>query len=221
MPANNEEARKNGHKRRQSYHHRNRRVVIPDGVMAVGLIVGAHGLGGEVKVELHTDFPERFVTDRVLLLGSDLHEVRIVSARPHQAFYLIRFEGVTSRSDTDSLRGEWLFIRDEEAVLLDDETFWIHDIIGMVVQDIGGRRLGTVRNILQTGANDVYLIQPAEGVNGGRDILLPAIPDVIKHVDLANRVIEVDLIPGLLDDDRVVHDRAPAAEHTGGHVRTV
>ena len=187
-------------RQRRGYHHRNRSVTVPDGAMAVGLIVGAHGLNGEVKIELHTDFPERFTAGNSVLMGADLAEVEIETGRPHKAFYLVRFNGVTNRTDAENLRGQWLFIRDEDAVPLGDGVYWIHDIIGMEVQDTDGRLLGTVRNILETGANDVYVVDAAQGINRGREILLPAISDVIQTIDLENRVFVVHLIPGLIDE---------------------
>jgi len=183
-----------------SYHHRNRRVIIPEGVMAVGLIVGAHGLRGELKIESHTDFAERFATGNTILLGTDLIEIQIRNSRPHMEFFLLTFDGVTSRSAAEDLRGQWLFIPDEEATVLDDDTYWIHDIIGMHVHDSEGRLLGTVHNILETGANDVYLVTPVDGINQGREILLPAIAEVVENVDSQKRVITVNLIPGLLDE---------------------
>jgi 16S rRNA processing protein RimM len=183
------------------YHHRNRRVIIPDGVMAVGLIAGVHGLRGELKVEPHTDFPERFDVGKTVLMGTDLAEVKILSSRPHKELYLVRLEGVNDRSTAESLRGNWLFIPEVDATALEEDTFWIHDLVGMEVVDRSGRTLGSVHNIMATGANNVYLITPAEGINRGREILLPAIADVVQSVDADQRRIVVELIPGLLADE--------------------
>jgi 16S rRNA processing protein RimM len=185
----------------QSYYHRNRRVIVPDGVMAVGLIVGAHGLRGEVRVESHTDFPERFAAGNTLLMGLALTEIEIETSRPHKAFHLLQFSGVTNRTEAENLRGQWLFISNEDAAPLAIDTYWIHDIVGMAVKDAEGRLLGTVRQIIETGANDVYIVDPAAGVNQGREILLPAIADVVQAVNLEERVILVELMPGLLDED--------------------
>lgn len=184
-----------------SYHYRNRRVVIPDGVMAIGVIVGAHGLGGEVKIEVHTDYPERFAEGNTILMGVELLATRIAASRPHKNLQLVRFHGIGNRSEAENLRGQWLFIADEDAAALEDDVYWIHDLVGMEVRDTAGRVLGTVHNVLQTGANDVYLIAPAEGINRGREILLPAIADVVQRVDPTHRLIVVDLMPGLLEEE--------------------
>jgi len=183
-----------------TYHHRNRQVTIPDGAMAVGLIVGAHGLRGELKIELHTDYEQRFAVGNSILLGEKLIEVKILTSRPHKAFQLIRIAGVDSRSDAEGMRGQWLFIPDDEAISLENDEYWIHDIVGITVVDTQGRVLGTVRNILETGANDVYIIDANEELKIGREILLPAISEVVQEIDTDNRTLTVELIPGLLED---------------------
>jgi len=185
----------------RTYVHRNRSVFVPRGMMAVGLIVGAHGLRGEVRVELHTDFPERFTPGNELFLGDDLVVTQILSARPHKNELLVLLEGVLDRAGAESLRGTWVFIDEQDAADLEDGAFWVHDIIGMNVQATDGRRLGRVTDVISAGgANDVYVVKPSASVNHGRELLLPAIPDVIQTVDLDSRLITVALIPGILDE---------------------
>lgn len=210
-----------GKRKEKVYTHRNQRVIIPDGHLAVGLIVGVHGLNGEVKVELHTDFPERFEAGRTIYLTDELKEISIVSARPHKGQMLIHFAGVTNRNQAEELRQSWLFVSNEEANALDEDTYWIHDLVGMTVVEIpsgidetaenflddldsanhGVRELGTVKEVLATGANDVYIIQPFGSINRGRDLLLPAIADVIQQVDVEKQRMLVRLQPGLLEEE--------------------
>jgi 16S rRNA processing protein RimM len=182
----------------QTYLHRNQRVRIPDGYMAVGLITNSHGLRGEVKVELHTDFPERFAPDVVVYLGEELEETVIREARPHQGQLLLQFHGIDDRTKSDSLRGLWVFIHEDEAVDLEEDTYFVHDIIGLAVQTTSGEPLGTVEEVLFTGANDVYVVRPPGEPK--REILLPAIEEVIKKVDLENGLLIVELLPGLIDE---------------------
>lgn len=185
----------------RTYIHRNRSVFVPRGMMAVGLIVGAHGLRGEVRVELHTDFPERFTPGNELFLGNDLVAAQVMSARPHKNELLILLEEVLDRTAAESLRGTWLFIHEQDAADLEDGAFWVHDIIGMSVQATDGRQLGHVTDVISAGgANDVYIVKPSASVNRGRELLLPAIPSVIQAVDLDSRLITVALIPGILDE---------------------
>jgi 16S rRNA processing protein RimM len=182
----------------ETYTHRNRRVRIPSGYMAVGMITSVHGLRGEVKVELHTDFPERFASGGEIYLGEDLEKLTIASVRPHQGQMLMQFQGVDNRDAAEDLRGIWLFIPEEDAMELEEDTYFIHDIIGLSVQTSDGKLLGTLSDVLSTGANDVYVVQTPDEPR--REILLPAIDQVIKKVDLDEGIMFVDLLPGLLDE---------------------
>lgn len=181
--------------------HRNRQVRIPDEHLAVGVIVGVHGLRGEVKVELHTDFPERFQAGVELLLSEELVPQRIETARPHKNHMLIRFEQVYTREAAEELRNQWLFVHEEQAIELDEDTFWVHDIVGLHVRTEAGQRLGQVTDVLFTGgANEVYVVQPEGALNNGREILLPAIADVVQTVDLEAGELVVRLPEGLLEE---------------------
>jgi 16S rRNA processing protein RimM len=190
-------------KKSQVYRIRNQEVVVPDGCLAVGHIVGVHGLRGEVKVELYTDFPERFAQGETLLLGADLSEVEIIGVRPHKQNLLMHFGGVVDRTAAERLRGLWLFVPESEAAELADDVYWIHDIIGLRVLEADGRVLGEIVQVLATGANDVYIVRPGAGQNRGQEILLPAIPDVVLAIDLAQGTMTVRVPDGLLDAESV------------------
>jgi 16S rRNA processing protein RimM len=193
-------AKKSGASKRpvQTYLHRNQRVRIPEGFMAVGMITSVHGLRGEVKMELHTDFPERFVAGGVVYLGEELEEVTISAARPHQGQMLMQFSGIEDRDTAETLRGLWIFIPEDEAVELEEDTYFVHDMIGLSVQTGEGKLLGTLSEVLFTGANDVYVVETPDEPH--REILLPAIPEVIKNVDLEQGILTVEPLPGLLDE---------------------
>ena len=182
----------------QTFVHRNRKVRIPDGYLAVGMITTAHGLRGEVKVELHTDFPERFAPGVEVYLGERLEKATIRSARPHQGQILLQFNGVDDRAATDALRSVWIFVPETEAVELEEDIYYVHDIIGLAVQTVDGKPIGTVTDVLFTGANEVYIVAPPD--EPSREILLPAIADVIKEVDLEQGLMIVELLPGLIDE---------------------
>jgi 16S rRNA processing protein RimM len=177
-------------------------VDVPAGYLAVGKVITAHGTHGEISVEPFTDFPEeRFAPGQVMLLGDEMESVEIEASRPHKSRMLVRFEHITSRDEAEALRGTWIFIPEEDAAELEDDTYYVHQIIGLTVQTVDGQILGTVGDVLVTGANDVYLIKPAAGVNGGREILLPAIGEVIVEVDVAGGRLLVNLLPGILDPE--------------------
>ncbi len=183
-------------RRTTTYLHRNRRVRVPDGHLAVGYIVGAHGLRGEVRVELHTDFPDRFVPGLRVYLGEELEPIDVQHARPHQNQLLLLLDGIHNRAAAEELRGLWLFIPDEQAAPLEEDTYFVHDIIGLRVVTDDGRALGKITEVLITGANDVYVVQDASK----REVLLPAIADVVRLVDLDAGEMTVTLLPGLLDE---------------------
>ncbi len=182
----------------ETYTHRNRKVRIPVGYLAVGMIIGPHGLRGELKVEIHSDNPARFDPGNRLWLGQDLEEMKIISSRPHKGQTLLILSGVADRTAAEAMSGEWLFIPEQEAAELEPDTYYVHDIVGAAVQTADGRMLGVVKEVLFTGANEVYVVTPPDAPD--REILIPAIADVIQHVDLAEGVITINLLPGLLED---------------------
>jgi len=180
--------------------HRNRAVHVPDGHMAVGRVIGAHGLTGELRVELHTDFPERFAPGTFVLLGDELRSYKVEGSREHRGMILLVLTGVDNRTAAEELTGEWLFIPESAAMPLPEGEFWVHDIIGLAVVDESGQPIGRVTDVLQTGANDVYIIAPAENINRGKELLIPAIAEVVQQVNLAERTMTIHLVPGLIDE---------------------
>ncbi|CAN5458763.1 hypothetical protein BH10CHL1_BH10CHL1_29500 [soil metagenome] len=182
------------------YMHRNKPVRVPDGFIAVGLITSIHGLKGELKVELHTDFPERFAAGTSLFVGEELVETKILQARPHKNQMLLMLEGIKGSDQAEAMRGAWLFVNEDDAVELEEDTYWVHEIVGIAVQTEEGQQLGTVTEVIFTGANEVYVLQTEPAVNQGKPLLLPAIGDVVQNVDLAANLMTVRLLPGLLDE---------------------
>lgn len=181
-----------------TYQHRNETVFVPTGYIAVGRVTAPHSLRGEVRVEPHTDFPERFTAGMSLFVGADLQAITVESARPHKNQILLQLAGVQNRNDAEALRGTWLFVKEADAVALDDDTYWVHDIVGLTVQTEEGEQLGIVTDVLFTGANDVYVIAGTDDAGNAREILVPAIADVVQEVDLAAQRIVVRLLPGLV-----------------------
>lgn len=172
----------------------------PEGYLAIGYIVGVHGLRGELKVELYTDFPERFESGVEVLIGERLQKYLIENSRPHKTHLLLKLKKIDRREDAELLRNQWILIDEEDAVALEEDEYWIHEILGLHVLTEAGQLLGEVIDVLHTGANDVYvvLLDPPRG--NQTELLLPAIGDVVKAVDLEQETITVQLLPGLLDD---------------------
>lgn len=181
------------------YYVRNQAVVVPAGYLAVGQIVGAHGLYGELKVEAYSDFPDRFAPGATLFLGEDLEKVQVTSMRPHKTTLLVQLEAIDDRNEAEEVRGLWLYVPEAEAGELEEGQYWIHDIIGLQVVTVDGTQIGKITDIVATGANDVYVVRPAGKINQGRDVLLPAIADVVERVDLEQGTMVIRLLEGLID----------------------
>lgn len=168
---------------------------IAPGYIAIGQITSVHGVRGEVKVTLYTDFPERFLQKPVVYLGPDALPVRVLGARPHQDAMLVRFEGYADRTAADTLRGLWVQIPETDVAPLEEGEQYVFKLIGLRVRTTDGRSLGTISEVLATGANEVFVVQSEDGT----EFLIPYISDVIaeEHMDLGEIVVHP--VPGLLD----------------------
>lgn len=165
--------------------------------LAIGRVVKPHGVGGEVRVEVHTDVPDRFAWLESVYVGQDQPAPYAVeSVRFHQAFVLIKLAGVDTRTAADSLRNEWLLVPESEAIPLEEGEYFLHDLIGLEVVVNDGRTLGRLAEVLETGANNVFVVAG----DGGKQLLIPDIPDVVKEIDFANHRMTVELLPGLIGD---------------------
>ncbi len=166
--------------------------------LAVGQIIGPHGIRGEVKVEVLTDYPERYHPGTKLFMGHGTDDaealpVQIASSRPHQGRMLVRLASVPDRNAAELLRGLYLLIPEREAMPLGEHENYLHDVIGIRVETEAGEALGEVTEIIITPANDVYVVVGPQG-----EVLVPAVRDVVLGVDLANHVMRVALPDGLL-----------------------
>jgi len=166
--------------------------------VAVGKVVGVFGIGGEVKVEAFTSFPERFTETPLLYVGDQHTPYKVLRAHPHKHHMLLQLEGTESIEAAERLRGLTLYIPADQIHALPENQYYLHDIVGLRVLHVDGRELGTVEDILLTGGVDLFVVQSS---HTGKQILLPAVKEFIKAVDISAGVLEVDPIPGLFDDD--------------------
>ncbi len=153
--------------------------------VAVGRIVRAHGVRGEVGVHPHTEVEDRFAPGAVLHL-EDGRSLTVKAARRHRGRPLLLFEGIGDRDAAEGLRGAYLFVPVEALPELPPDSYWPHELEGCEVVTTDGRRLGTVAEVLRGPANDVWVARGDEG-----DTLVPALKHVVKGVDLVGRRIEV------------------------------
>jgi 16S rRNA processing protein RimM len=164
--------------------------------LIVGKIRRPHGVHGEVVAEINTDFLERMSPKKAIYLGERHVKLVIASQRPHNEGLLLGFEGVTTPEQAGHYRNHILSICTSEASELPEGEFYHHELLDMDVVDGAGNPLGTLTEILETGANDVYVVTDS----AGRELLLPAIPEVVLNVDLGARTMKVHLLPGLVDE---------------------
>lgn len=168
----------------------------PDWLL-VGEIVGAFGLGGEVKVRPETDFPDRFTHTPTLYLGPDHQPMRVTSARVMRVDHvLLHLEGVDDATTAGRLRGTLLYVPASEAVALPPDQFFLHDVIGLRAERPNGTVLGTISDVLTGPGNDVFVVRAA---GTGHEVLVPAVKEMIKRVDVAAGVVVMEPIAGLFD----------------------
>jgi 16S rRNA processing protein RimM len=161
--------------------------------LVVGKVRRPHGVTGEALVEIHTDFPERLAPKTRLFAGEARRPLTIRSARPHKDGLLLAFEGLAAPEQVGLLRNQWLYIPVAERPPLPEGEYYHHQIVGLHVVDEDGQELGEVTEILETGANDVYVVKR----DAKADLLLPAIAAVVLDVDLPRKTMRVHLLPGL------------------------
>ncbi|MBD7942720.1 ribosome maturation factor RimM [Psychrobacillus sp. Sa2BUA9] len=165
----------------------------------VGKIVNTHGIWGEVRVISTTDFPdERYQVGNELGLfktdGSKPIIVKITSHRKHKNFDLLTFEGYTLLKDVEAFRDATLKVSEKYLTELDENEYYYHEIIDCTVISTEGETIGTVTEILQTGANDVWTVQPSKG----KAHYIPYIEDVVKKIDVDKKEITIEVLEGLL-----------------------
>lgn len=168
--------------------------------IAVAEVTAPHGLRGEVRALPLTDFPGRFKPPLRLRArkGQEVATLEVERARPHKGFVVIKFAGVDSIDDAEKLRGAILEVPRSEVVPLEPGRYYFHEIEGLDVVTTDGRYLGKVTRVIRGVANDVYEVERrARGRRRGRIVLVPAVREFVKNIDLERGEMTVALIPGL------------------------
>ena len=163
--------------------------------LVIGFFRRPHGLRGEIIMDLHTDFPDRIKPGRKIYLGKKYEAATIGDVRVYGRGLLVQLRGFDTPESVGRFRNQWVNVRMEEVPPLPDGKHYKYELIGLEVMDVDGNTLGKVEEILETGANDVYVVRSDDG----REVLLPAIPSVILGLDMKRRLLTVHLLDGLIE----------------------
>ena len=163
--------------------------------LQVGVISSTHGIRGEVKVFPTTDDPVRFKKLKNVLLdtGREQLELEVQSVKFFKQFVIVKFKGIDNINDIEMYKGKRLLIPREDAVALGEDEYYIADLIGMEVFTEEGR-FGVLKDVMETGANEVYIIASDE--HG--EVLVPAIRQCILDVDIKEKKMKIHLMEGLI-----------------------
>lgn len=164
--------------------------------IVIGKIVAPIGTRGEVKAIVLTDFPERFEAEAELDLkfaDGSYRTVKIEALRQHKDGLVLKLNGVETRDDAEAIRNAEFVIDENDLAELPSGSYYVFDLIGVKVATDDGRDLGVVTEILQGGANDVYVTSMG--------LCIPALKDIVANVDLDEGLMTIRPVPGLLPED--------------------
>lgn len=175
------------------------RVFMMEKLLKVGVISSTHGLKGEVKVFPTTDDVKRFRQLKEVLLdaGDEKPVLQIEQVKFFKQFVILKFKGIDDIEDVQKYKGKDLLVTRENAVELKKDEYFIADLIGVSVISDDNSLRGILKDVIQTGANDVYVID----LEDGRQLLLPAIKECVLMVDLDENMMKIHVLDGLLDNE--------------------
>lgn len=167
----------------------------------VGAITQTHGIKGEVKVFPMTDDINRFKNMKDLLLDAGregMIKLEVESVRPQKNLVILKFKGIDNINDIEKYKGRGLYVTKENRVKLKPDEYFIADLIGLKVylEEEPEEAFGTITDVLETGANDVYEIKTVDS----KEVLVPAIKDCIKSIDVDNDRVVIHLLKGMMED---------------------
>lgn len=166
-----------------------------DDLLKVGVITSTHGIRGEVKVFPTTDDPKRFLDLEEIILdtGKEKKTLSIQYVKFFKNMVILKFKEFDNINDVEIYRQKDLYVTREQAVPLEENEYFIADLIGLKAVSDEGEELGEIADVLQTAANDIYVIKK----QGTSDLLVPAIRECVLSVDIAGGIVTLHLLPGL------------------------
>jgi 16S rRNA processing protein RimM len=162
----------------------------------IGQVVALFGIRGELKVRLLTDIPDRFEQLEAIYLGTEHRQHTIERVRPYKGeMIVLKLAGLEDANAATPLLRQEIMIPESQLAQLPPDSYYQHDILGLTVLTLDGRVIGPIIDILQTGSNDVYTLKESDG----RQVMIPAIKEVVKRIDLIRHTMYIDPLPGLLE----------------------
>lgn len=165
----------------------------------IGRVAKPHGVRGKIKIEYFGEDPGRFPPYQKIFIKNDSGQpepFEILEVTPQLPRLILRLKGIERVEETEGLIGKEIFVRREDLPKLEQGEYYWFEILGMTVETEGGRRIGTVKEIFPTGANDVYVVAGKRG-----EIFLPATEEVIRSIDRQKRVMRVVRMEGLWEEE--------------------
>ncbi len=183
-------------KPRQHRHNRPQVFNEYDEYTWIGTIVNCHGIQGELKINPLTDTPEYYLeTTHFFIEQSDkLIPFQVERMRFHKNQWIVKLATIDDRDTAETYRKYRVMLEDSQLRPLEEGEFFLHQIIGCQITDLEGTFLGKITEVLQTGANDVYSV-----AGGKQSFLVPAVPDIVKEINIEQKTIRIDPIPGLIE----------------------
>lgn len=173
---------------------------VTDGLIQIGTIIGAHGIGGAVRVYSYAESADCYAPGSQLTVITSTNEAkryRILKALPHKKVMRLWLKGITTRNQAEVLVEAGVYCDKKDLPPLEPDTYYWRDLLGMDVYDVDDHLLGEVVQIIPTGANDVYVVK-SKDAHPAQEILIPAISSVVLEVNLENKQMRVDLPDGLI-----------------------
>lgn len=166
--------------------------------LQVGAITSTHGIKGEMKVFPTTDDPSRFEDlDEVYIeVGREMKPLHVQSVKYFKQFVILKFKEYSNINDIEQFKGKGIFVDREHAVELEEDEYFVADLIGLKVITDENVEFGELVDVMFTGANDVYVVKRSDN---GEEALLPAIEECILNVDIESQIMKVHIMEGLLD----------------------
>jgi len=167
----------------------------------MGKVIRPHGLEGVMRVQSFAESHQSFLRARTVFLRADkgeIHEFKVISVRPHKRILLIQLKGLGSFEEAERFRGAEIFVKKDCLRNPDSNEYYWYEVVGLKVYMNSGRYIGTITEIISTGSHDIYVCRDGES-----EVLIPAIHDVVKEIDLEKKRMIISPMEGLLDVNEI------------------